>query len=414
MNFTSFLLKNQCDSLPLGSIVTLPKSLLSGLLSFDTIGFIVPVPMEKRSNFKSFFETGRFNWGKDKLSKKEFESFRFYLASDSDFYRSKSYSDFVLFNEKPEGFKFELSAPKFLFGHNCFMVYDLIFFLDHFKTFLEKVTNIELPSVNSWLLKRIDICCNFLLDSSVSVQNSLQLLTSYKFHNKNNQRVKGKDIPYWTYKRRTLKFYSKSDEMQVNKKHFPVGDKLFQKLLDFSKNILRFEEEWRLGHLQELTKLKAAELTVKNFLDYLTSTNFNLFDYIQSIIGDLKQNSVLNSIDSCIEVMRVALGEEKSNLIRFLNIFFSFGDKYLRKSYSKAGYYKIKGQLKKIGINIDKINFEAVKEEKPVSFSFDNLTLTNLDNSEAFNLDYQMNKEVNKEEEEEKEEARRKKEKYEN
>lgn len=393
MNINSFLTKNQSDNFPLGDIVTPPICLLSRLLSFDTIGFIVPVPPEKRSNFSSFFEAGRFNWGKDKQNNKTFDSWKFFLASDSDFYRNKSYSDFILFNEKPDGFKFEFSAPKFLFGHNCFMVFDLIFFLEHFKTFLEKVTDIELPPVQSWLLKRVDICCNFLLDSHNSVQTSLDLLTSYQFRNKKNQRAKGKDLPYWTYKRRTLKFYSKSDEMFAHRKSFSVEDKLFQKLFNFSKNILRFEEEWRLGHLQQLTKLKALDLTVKNFLDYLTSTNFNLLDYIQSVIGDLKQNSVLNSIDSCIEVMRVALGEEKAGLIRFLNIFFSFGDKYLRKSYSKAGYYKTKAQLKKIGIDIDKINFEAVKEEKPISFSFDNLTLTNLDNSEAFALDYQFKKE---------------------
>lgn len=55
----------------------------------------------------------------------------------------------------------EFSLPKFWYGHNVSLLYDPIRPLNHFKQLVEKqlrLTRLRLPPVESWLLRRADLC----------------------------------------------------------------------------------------------------------------------------------------------------------------------------------------------------------------------------------------------------------------
>lgn len=355
-------------------------------ISFDTISFIIPFSRnpEFRRLFTKNFDLRRCTWGKEETG--TFQSLRFSLCRNEkfteDFFsREKSYSDNILFSEYSNGFRFQFSAPKFLWGHNCFMLYDLEWFLNYFRYFIQDASGVIIEPVENWIIKRVDFCCNFVLPNLKEVENAISFLSNFRFRNKGCQRTKGKDIAYWTTKRRTLKFYSKALEMDAHRKYFRVSDSYFQRLRLYSEKILRYEEEWRAEYIRYVTGRKG-EILFSFFKDFLKS--FNLLEYIENLFGDIKQKSIYRSIDDCSQVLDNLIGKKKSALLRFLSLFFSLGDKQLRKIYPDTSYYRLKKDLQGIGIDIDTLNIDNSWEE--LSFELKDLKLTNYNNDESFSL----------------------------
>ena len=242
---------------------------------------------------------------------------------------------------------FNFSVPKIVLGHNCCNYNGFFKFIREFQVFLGA------PNWQSWLLKRIDISCNFEIDTQESLDKFLDSFKNLRLRGLSSLRKGKKEYCYWSSGYRTFKIYDKFLEAKKNN-DLPS---------DFTPPpfLLRFECEWK-----------------RRFLEQKFGKNFTLGDFYQRIAGFSSRDYLLEEFFHSIEIseildlksftmilknlfkIKLKNSKRKSKTIDFLsnlNCFISsfFADRDLRLLRDKFGamtcsrYFKY---LEKHGLNL--------------------------------------------------------------
>ncbi|MCD4782948.1 MAG: hypothetical protein K8T10_03845, partial [Candidatus Eremiobacteraeota bacterium] len=306
---------------------------------------------------------------------------KFRLLDVNSLLENKSYDEDITFTLTSRGILFEFSAPKYAFGHSSLLLWDLNKFLENFYFLLTSVSDMPIPNYKDWIIKRIDICFNYVMSSYQAVKDTLSWLKT--------RRIKGKlpkynTIPYWSYRNRTVKFYSKFDEMQAHKRNYYCD---IATISNNSRRILRFEEEWRSAYLVRFLKVHSRdECTVGLFLHSMLK--YNLSTHINRLIGDMTAMSYrINGITDILDIVNRELS--RPNLyIKFLLILASEGIDKAKKLMPSSTFYNRRRKLKSIGIDIDLLL--SKNDKAPEELELKNLT--NSSDEEAHLYDLKIHK----------------------
>ena len=363
------------------------KSCMPNKMSFDTVRFAVPLSLTEFEYFKlSFLPYQSFiRYRIDQEVESSHDKFML-VVPDEMFHQSSDTKTVTCHYSDSGHVIFELSIPKQLYGHNSLMYWQLDTFFERFRNYLMDCLGFEVVHWKEWLLKRIDICYNFYLDSLEEVQTTLDYLSDLRMRNRPSVRnSSGKSMAYWAFQTRTIKFYSKYNEMLVHKKSF--DSKNYTQVLDGSKNILRFEEEWRSKYLlNKLNLTKVEEITVDKFINYILKD----YNYNSHIIGLLGESSMVDKTFSLEETFACIKKNFKKPIV-YEKLIFSIVDKGIdktKKSMPKASYYANVKALKEVGIDVSVINerfhngLEKENSKKP-RMDFYKAPLTNINDEEA-------------------------------
>ncbi len=363
------------------------KSCMPNKMSFDTVRFAVPFSLTEFEYFKLSFlpyqSFIRYKINQDIESSND----KFMLVVPDEMFHQSSDTKTVHCYYSDSGHViFEMSIPKQLYGHNSLMYWQLDTFFERFRNYLMDCLGFEVVHWKKWLLKRIDICYNFYLNSLLEVENTLNYLSDLRMRNRPSIRnSSGKNMAYWAFQTRTIKFYSKYNEMLLHKKSF--DSKTFNQVLDGSKNILRFEEEWRSKYLlNKLNLTKVDEITVDKFINYILKD----YNYNSHIIGLLGESSMVDKTFSISETMNLVEKSFKKPIVykEFIYSIMDIGLDKTKKSIPKNTYYDRVKALKEVGIDVSVINerfhhvLEKENNNKP-RMDFYKAPLTNINDEEA-------------------------------
>lgn len=360
-------------------------SRINSIMSFDTVRFGVPMSLIQFETFKECFipyqSFTRFSPTLDIESSND----KFQLITADEMNSLTSDVKIITCFYSPSGHViFELSIPKILYGHNSLMFWQLDTFFHRFRNYLNHVLGFEVEHWEKWLLKRVDVCYNYHLTSLKDVEDTLSYLSDLRMRNRACVRnSSGKNIAYWAFQTRTIKFYSKYHEMLKHKKSF--DPEVYDIVLENSKNILRFEEEWRSKYL--LSKLhlhKVDELTVKSFIDYVINY-YNRNEHLKVLLGEA---SMIDKKFSLKDTFLACKSLKKPNVyIDFITSIIDIGLDKTKKSMPKNTYYDRVKVLKSIGIDVSVINerFHQSLENQhdKVNTDFTKAPLSNLTDYEA-------------------------------
>ena len=334
-------------------------------LFFDTVRFVIPY-FGIREDFSSAFQTKKvgFSYHLDGSLAFSSERFRFYGTPD---FGNSSYSDTVSFSQCLDGFCFEFSIPKFLYGHNFVNFSDLERFFEVFRDFLQEQSFCDLPSVRDWLLKRVDVCVN------LECQNDpiwyLGKL-SQGFVYRGQKAVFYDGCVYLPNRNHTVKFYDKSLEAEKNKKHYHCEN--LDKDISFlrSRNVLRFEEEFRAPYLLRVLNLeKRRSLTLGSFLDSDFYLKYDVWDHIRKYVHTFNVRSKVNSIEDIFTLVSNSFSRKSRPYFKFLSLICSVGYAETKNRYKKQTFSFYKRKLLNIGIDCLRLS-EFITDEKIDEFSF--------------------------------------------
>lgn len=302
--------------------------------SFDTIVFsffLSEVHRYRLSCFKHLSDTVVHS-SSDKFPSRLYSSFE--LLCEDEFGDIKSYELVPKFKVNAENkITFQMSAPKMIYGTNLFLFSNLERFLKAVYEFLNRSINkgyddfLSIPYYHDWIINRIDWCLNFQFDSEEQVNSLLNFLKSCEFRGRKCYRG-SKEFPYFVWANRTLKFYSKYQEMEKHKKHHDMS------YHDLASGVFRVEEEWRSKYIKEsiLKVSKVSECTVLRFLHFIKK-----FDYRKKL-DDIFRNIVFKKKHNVNLTMK-EISKKISNYYKSLMSGSKFYFKYLDYASSAMNFY---------------------------------------------------------------------------
>lgn len=369
------------------------RSSIPSKMSFDTVRFGIPVTSIQLDIFKCVFAVSHLssNYNVNQDIEYGFEKFQFITFDEMGKLPSNTKSvNFSYVNPThptlPGHIILELSIPKQFYGHNSLMFWQLDTFFERFRNYLVSCLNFDLIHWSEWILKRVDVCYNFNLSSFDNVKNTLSYLSSLRMRNRPSRRNNDGNIPYWVFQSNTIKFYSKYQEMLKHKDSF---DKLkYDVVLDNSRNILRFEHEWRSKYLLKKLNLHHVNMiTVGRFLDYLLK-DYNYITHLKSVLGEFSMNDKKVSLKDIRNSIKSNFREYNVYLDLIDDIIDNGLDK-VKSNLSRSQYYHKVKKLKDIGIDVSVINehFHEHSEITEPDKNFINSNLTNLTDEEAMFID---------------------------
>lgn len=358
--------------------------------SVDTIRFVIPSTLQLEKDLFTNFPIASYfsKFNAEGILIKDFSRFR--LIPEEEQYGQKSYASEVTFTRVEEGILFEFSIPKFKWGHNSLLCWDLIGFLNNFRNVLSEYTSTSISRVEDWILKRIDICYSFVFENYGAVRNTLDYLAQCRFRGKPSHR---RGEPYWPYQNRTLKFYSKFEEMKAHKDNYHCH---FDIIRANSKCLFRFEEEWRSPYLMRLLRKKGYRIRTRRDVT-IGKFCVSMHDYSwqKHIERYLKEMDIRKPVTDPIEAIKLIKSSMRKHTvyIEFLLLVSSVGVELAKDRVGKRNYYNYKRKLQEIGIDIS-VYAEArdakIKEIQGARIAPD--TLVNATDEEAEFYEEMMNK----------------------
>ena len=323
----------------------------------DTLKFAIPLTDKQHDRILSVvFESNREQWALFSPTTGEF-SFRRMLGlaeMDSEsFHREIRWDIPGRYIPDDTYLVVEFSLPKFWYGHNVSLLHDPIRPLNHFKQLVEKqlrLTRLKLPPVESWLLRRADLCYAWQCPNQTVAQIVLDNLKHLHYPRK-QPHIYDTGI---LFKARTysVKFYLKHPEFRRHDLKHLVDSGASLEWVNYveqkAEGILRYEATLRANYLRQrkiktITDLLKTSFTASKFrfhtddielktveeqMSFLTAViQWNLAN--KKVVADekgllhLKDNQVLDSPLGSITVIQRTVIQELLQF--FLNKF--VGDK---------------------------------------------------------------------------------------
>lgn len=230
----------------------------------DTLSIIIPTDEELRSHLKkiSISNTRKNNLLDVVIRTSDLISVRL---------PSWDYNINIFVTDKyPNSIKVEFSVPKFVFGHNLYLIYpeELLEVMEDFRVYLNNSLDITLPTTSKWSVVRADFCYSWRYltqDQATVILSSLQLYDQprKKAHNYPGESLmrNGREI--------TTKFYLKSPEFFSHdfKRIVKQSPDDAYRLLGIADGVLRYEVSIKHASLIryfETKKVRLANLTDRN------------------------------------------------------------------------------------------------------------------------------------------------------
>lgn len=209
----------------------------------DTIGFTVPISQQ---------DEVKFMHNSKGTQRKDFKNnlIDFTYVNGEAFVGS--YDSTVQFRVKDNILKFEFSVPKIIYGHNIYLIDDnqLLDGVNLVRSAILKQFNVDLPSVDTWDIYRLDICYAWKFPDEKSLNESLSILKQLNYLD--FSKYDKKTSVMWVGSNYSMKFYVKQPEfikhdLKVLKEKRSFED--IKSLLNLSENVLRFEVTFRKKQL---------------------------------------------------------------------------------------------------------------------------------------------------------------------
>lgn len=241
----------------------------------------------------------------------------------------------------------EFSVPKFLNGHNIYLIS-----FDEFKIAMKMVyaslTTFfgQFEEPETWQLMRLDLCYAWKFQSEEACGTMLELLASFDFPRKKKS-IYDTSVMYHG-QNYSMKFYQKYPEFYKHDHKIlrDLGHLDFAyRMLDISKGVLRFEVTLRKKYLQyhlHKDKIYISDLQESRLWDIIKS----LFSrYMGGFNLKFKQKSDIKKI------LQSYWGKEKGRRLYMFYIFLlSEGKKVSKQFYASSTVYQYMRELKEAQI----------------------------------------------------------------
>lgn len=145
----------------------------------------------------------------------------------------------------------ELSLPKFVFGHNVFLLY---------PTQIEQAASMlqerlreffgGFPSYKEWRVSRLDFCYAWRFADQQAALHALRVMKSFDYPRK-RKGIYPTSV-HWSGRTYSLKFYLKQDEYLAHGKKEAKDDVVSGEIIKLANGVLRFEVTCRKQQLVEL------------------------------------------------------------------------------------------------------------------------------------------------------------------
>jgi len=256
-----------------------------------------------------------------------------------------SYKDNVVF--------FELSIPKFLYGHNLYMVNatDTIKALNDLRSIFVSAFD-DFPSVDIWEVTRIDLCYNWSLGTYGHANSLLGIIRSFEY-----PRRKSWNYPSSIYSHSqisTVKWYLKFDEFRAHDLRYIRKYSMdeAERLLRLSADILRFEVELRSRAIKEEFD------KVKPLVHNILKEDKILYILNKFFARSMNQQSTVisSNYDNYLRLLRYSKSPTKAiqlyQVYRLLHSDIKEDRDFLIKTYSRMTIYRYKKAFQKSGVGL--------------------------------------------------------------
>lgn len=320
----------------------------------DTIGFRVTVTEEQSELIrkKSNEFSGRDNETKEikfRIIKKQVQ-----LGSYDSKITVRSYDDLNV--------HVELSLPKFVFGHNVFLLYpsqteEAASMLqdklrEHFGSF---------PPYKEWRVERLDICYAWRFEDQRAALHALSVLKAFDYPRK-QKHIYNTSVQ-WSGRTYSLKFYLKLDEFQVHGLK-ELKDKFFSgEVLKLADGVLRFEVTCRKAQLVELFDKKNIYIFDLKDEDFVVTA---LDNFLKKLLSNLNPHTT-NNIEVLKRLHKTFTPRKAQVLMHFYKEWYSsdvYDRQLLKDAYCQSTIWRKKHDLVVAGVGLPATDI-------PLDFSLD-------------------------------------------
>lgn len=257
---------------------------------------------------------------------------------------------------------FELSLPKFVFGHNVFLLYPAQIeeaasmlqnrLQDYFGSF---------PPYKEWRVERLDICYAWKFQDQRAAYHALTVLKAFDYPRK-QKHIYNSSVQ-WTGRSYSLKFYLKLDEFQAHglkelKNTFFSGE-----VLKLADGVLRFEVTCRKQQIEELFSRKNIYISDLSDNDFIETA---LEHFLGKLLSNLNPHTT-NNIDVINRLTRTFSKRKAQLLWSFYKEWFSkdtYSRQILKDNYCQSTIWRKKRDLALANVGLP-------SEDVPLDFTLD-------------------------------------------
>lgn len=320
----------------------------------DTIGFRVIVTQEQWNamRLKSNEYAGRDNESKEvkfRLIKKQLT-----LGSYDSKITVRSFDDLNV--------HVELSLPKFVFGHNVYLLYPsqieqaAVMLQDKLREFFG-----EFPPYEEWLVERLDFCYAWRFDDQRAALHALSVLKAFDYPRKNKSIYK--TSVQWSNRTYTLKFYLKLDEFVAHELNSLKDTYFSGDVLKLADGVLRFEVTCRPAQLIELFNKKEIRIHDLADEDFFISV---LDHFLKRLLSNLNPHTT-NNIEVFNRLTKTFSKRKAQLLMHFYKEWYSsdvYDRQLIKESYCQSTIWRKKHDLSSAGVGLP-------ASDVPMDFSLD-------------------------------------------
>lgn len=256
----------------------------------------------------------------------------------------------------------ELSLPKFVFGHNIYLLYPsqieetASMLQDRLREFFG-----DFPPYRVWRVKRLDFCYAWRFTDHLAALHALSVLKAFDYPRK-EKHIYNTSVQ-WTGRTYTVKFYLKLDEFQVHGLKELQNTFFLGELLRLADGVLRFEVTCRIQQLEQLFKKKNIYISDLTNEPFVTSV---LNDFLNKLLSNLNPQTT-NSID-VLKRLTSTFSKRKAQLLwSFYNEWYSkdaYNRQILKENYCQTTLWR-----KKHDLAVARVGLPAT--DIPLDFSLD-------------------------------------------
>lgn len=227
---------------------------------FDTLKFAIPLSDRQYQRIRSIaLSTDREQWSLLNPTTGELRFKRLIGLAETDqqsFHREIRWDIPGHYTLGQTPLTVEFSLPKFWYGHNVSLLYDPVVPLNHFKKVLERqlrLTRLKLPPIETWILKRADLCYAYKCPSQIAAQAVLDSLKHLHY-----PRKKPAIYPtgiLFTGRAYSVKFYLKLDDFRTHDMIALIKDGASLEWVNYleqkADGVLRYEATLRSQYLKQ-------------------------------------------------------------------------------------------------------------------------------------------------------------------
>lgn len=244
----------------------------------------------------------------------------------------------------------ELSLPKFVFGHNVFLLYPsqieatALGLQDKLREYFG-----DFPPYEEWRVERLDFCYAWRFHDQLAAYHALSVLKAFDYPRK--QKHLYSSSVQWSGRSYSLKFYLKLEEFEVHGLK-ELKDRFFSgNVLKLANGVLRFEVTCRkqaLAHLFGRDTIRVLDFTDEDFV-------VTVLDHFLSKLLDNLNPETTNSID-VIKKLQKTFSRRKAQLLwAFYKEWFSkdaYSRQILKNSYCQSSIWRKKNDLAKANVGL--------------------------------------------------------------